>query len=74
MRNRSGTIEQDDEVAKLTLAELNAEIERSLDRYSRAPNPYQRKAFFRRVAWLEELREQYHSVPAPKRTLRARQV
>jgi hypothetical protein len=72
MGKRSGVPDHDDDLDKLTLDELNAEIARCKSRLDHAPTTYLRKAFFKQLTWLERYRESAHGIPAPKRTMRAR--
>jgi hypothetical protein len=73
MGRRSGIADDAEALNAMTLDELNLEIERVQTRLKLAPNTYHRKSFFSRLAWLEAHRESVHGIPAPKRTLRARQ-
>jgi hypothetical protein len=61
MGKRSGVIDHEDGLAKLTLAELDTEIARCRTRISLAPNSRLRKAFESRIHWLESFRERHHS-------------
>jgi hypothetical protein len=73
MGQRSGVLDHDEDIAKLTLEELDAEIARCTMRMRIAPNLYQRRSFFKRLTRLEALREKLHGVEAPVRRMRARQ-
>jgi hypothetical protein len=67
MGKRSGYAESSADVAALTLAELNAEIQRCLFGYERGGTSQGRKAFFKRLVWLEAERERLHGVTAKSR-------
>ncbi|QGZ93364.1 hypothetical protein [Terricaulis silvestris] len=67
MGKRSGYAQSSADVEALTLAELNAEIQRCLFRYERGGTSQGRKAFFKRLVWLEAERERLHSVTAKSR-------
>jgi hypothetical protein len=60
MGKRSGVIEHEEELATLTLAELDAEIRRCKLRLKFATSRQLRKAFEKRVHWLERFREKHH--------------
>jgi len=61
MGKRSGVIEHEEGLAKLSLAELDAEIARCRIRVAIAPNRQQQKAFEKRIHWLERFRFKHHS-------------
>ena len=67
MGKRSGVPDTDEAIAALPLAQLNAEIERCTLGVSLSGTSQGRKAFFKRLVWLEGLREKHHQIPAPKR-------
>jgi hypothetical protein len=60
MGKRSGVIDHEDGLAKLTLAELDAEIRRCKLRLQFARSQQLRKAFEKRVHWLERFRQEHH--------------
>ncbi|WP_157480999.1 MULTISPECIES: hypothetical protein [unclassified Lysobacter] len=65
--------EQDPDVlAELPLDQLNAEIGRCLWGYENGGTSQGRKAFFKRLVMLEQVREGAHGVPAKQRAFRAR--
>ena len=65
--------EQDSEVlAALPLHELNHEIGRCLLGYENGGTSQGRKAFFKRLVILEQIRESAHGVPAKQRAFRSR--
>ncbi len=66
-RNRSGTADTEEAVAKLPLPHLNALIEHALNGYQTGGSSQGRKSFFQRLVWMEGLREQLHGIEAPKR-------
>jgi hypothetical protein len=72
MGKRSGLPDHDEDLEKLPLEELNAEIARVTSRLSYARTKYSKKSLFGRLIWLEAFRERKHGVPAPKRVMRAR--
>ena len=72
MGRRSGIAETEEEVAKLTLDELNVEIERCLQGCEYGGSSQGRKSFFKRLVWLETMREKIHEIPATRRLWRAR--
>jgi hypothetical protein len=65
--------EQDPEVlASLSLAQLDAEINRCLWGYENGGTSQGRKAFFKRLVMLERVRQSAHGVPARRRAFRSR--
>ena len=65
--------EQNAEVlAKLPLGEINQEISRCLWGYENGGSSQGRKAFFKRLVMLEQIREQTHGVAAKQRAFRSR--
>lgn len=70
MGKRSGLAETEEEVAKLTLNDLNAEIERCL--HGAYSGGRAAKGFFKRAVWLEKLREKLHGILAKRRLWRLR--
>jgi len=67
-RARSGVVDTEEEVAKLTLDEINAEIQRCLAGAGPGGQASQgRKSFFKRLVWMEKMREKIHGIPAPRR-------
>jgi hypothetical protein len=73
-RGRSGIADTEEEVAALSIAELNAEIDRCLSGYETGGTSQGRKAFFKRLAWLEGLREELHALPCADVPLAADQT
>lgn len=67
MGTRSGYPENDADLEELTLAKLNAEIQRSLFGYQRGGTSQGRKAFFKRLVWLEAARERLHGIASKPR-------
>ena len=67
MGKRSGVPETEGEVAKLPLATLNAEINRCLDGFVHGGTSQGRKSFFKRLVWLEKMREKIHGIPSSPR-------
>jgi len=70
MGKRSGVPDTDEAVAELRLAELEAEINRCALGYKIGGTSQGRKAFFKRLLWLESQREKFHGIPAPRRDFR----
>ena len=65
--------EQDPDVlAALPLDALNHEIERCLWGYENGGTSQGRKAFFKRLVMLEQIRESAHDIPAKQRAFRQR--
>lgn len=67
MGKRSGYAENSAELEAMTLPHLNAEIQRCLFGYERGGTSQGRKAFFKRLVWLEAERERLHGVAAKAR-------
>jgi len=72
MGKRSGVAETEDDVAKLTLAEINKEIERCENGANSGGTSQGRKSFFKRLVWMEKVREKLHGIPAERRVWRDR--
>ena len=72
MGRRSGVAETEEDVAKLSLDELNIEIERCLQGFEYGGTSQGCKAFFKRLVWLEKMREKIHGIPATRRLWRSR--
>ena len=70
MGKRSGLAETEEDVAKMTLAEIDKEIERC--HKGAYAGGAAAKGFFKRLVWMEKLREQLHGVPATRRLWRER--
>lgn len=61
-------IDDSDSLVNLPLDRINAEIARCLHGYQTGGTSQGRKAFFKRLVLLEQVREESHGVPAePKR-------
>ena len=58
----SGMPEAKEEVEKMTLAQLNAEMSRCVYWAERAGSSQGRKAFRDRLVWFEKMREQIHDI------------
>ena len=72
-RRRSGVADTEEEVAKLSLDEINAEIQRCLHgAYSGGQGSQGHKSFFKRLVWMEKVREKIHGIPATRRLWRSR--
>ena len=61
-----------DVLAALPLEQLNAEIGRCLWGYENGGTSQGRKAFFKRLIMLEQVRETAHDIPAKQRAFRTR--
>ena len=72
MGKRSGVAETEQDVAKLDIDELNVEIERCVQGFEQGGTSQGRKAFFKRLVWLEKMREKIHRIPATRRLWRSR--
>lgn len=71
-RSRSGTADLGDEVSKMSLAEIDSEIQRCLWGAENGGTSQGRKSFFKRLVWLEQQREELFDVEAPRRVFRTR--
>jgi hypothetical protein len=67
MGRRSGFPETDDDVAFLTLTQLNRRIGVLAWRVGSGPSSALRKSAFKKLVWLEARREILHGVKAPER-------
>lgn len=72
MNKPSRLIRTSEELARLTLHELNFEIQRCVWGYEHGGSSQGRKAFFKRLVWLEAEREKLHGVPAKRRRFGSR--
>jgi hypothetical protein len=72
MGKRSGVPDSKEEIAKLTIFELNTEIQRCLWGAEHGGTSQGRKAFFKRLVWLEKQREVLFGISAKKRAFRSR--
>jgi hypothetical protein len=72
MGRRSGVADTEEEVARMSLDQVNAEIERCLHGFEYGGSSQGRKSFFKRLVWLETMREKIHGIPATRRLWRAR--
>jgi hypothetical protein len=61
MGKRSGVIDGEEDLAKLSLAELDSEIDRCRMRLKLASTSQLRKSFESRIHWLERFRAKHHS-------------
>lgn len=59
MGKRSGVLDHEEDVLKLSLAELDAEIARCEARRKIAPSAYLRKSFDKRIHWLGRIRTRH---------------
>jgi len=69
-RSRSGMACNREEAEKMSLADLESDIERCEWGAQNRGSSQGRKAFFKRLIWLEQQRESLFDIPAPKRKLR----
>ena len=70
---KSGSKGSEKELKKfssLSLADINKEIERCLWGSQNGGTTAGRKSFFKRLVWLEEIREEKHGIEAPRRDFR----
>jgi hypothetical protein len=72
MSNSDYKIDDSDSLAKLPLDRINAEIARCLLGYQTGGASQGRKAFFKRLVLLEQVREESHGVPAKSRRFNSR--
>jgi hypothetical protein len=56
-----------EEVAALTLVQLDYEIANAKSGYETGGSSQGRRAFFKRLVWLETHREKLHGIEAPRR-------
>jgi hypothetical protein len=61
MGQRGGVVEHEEGLARLSLAELDAEIDRCRIRLKIAPITQSRKSFESRIHWLERFRLKHHA-------------
>lgn len=71
-RARSGTADFAHEAAQVSLAEIETHIQRCLWGFESGGTRQSRKAYFKRLVWLEEQRENLFGVEAPRRAFRER--
>jgi hypothetical protein len=67
MAGRAARPTTDEEIAALSLPALNGQIRDAKWGYENGGSSQGRKAFFKRLIWLEAHRERLHGVEAPKR-------
>jgi hypothetical protein len=67
MGKRATVADTEDEVAQLTLAQLNQQVAWAEHRFHDVANSQLRKAAYKRLVWLERQRESLHGIPAPAR-------
>jgi hypothetical protein len=65
-----GSAKELEKFSNMTLPEINREIERCLMWSKDGGTTAGRKSFFKRLLWLEKIREQKHGVAAPRRDFR----
>jgi len=73
MRDRSGVVDHNARLEKMTAAGLNQEIARTASRLEIAETTALRRAFFKRLVWLDAHPEPAYGAAAPKRAMRARE-
>lgn len=71
-RRRSGVADTEAEAAEMSQAEFESEIQRCNWGYENGGTSQGRKAFFKRLVWLEQLREKLLGIPAPARKFGSR--
>lgn len=69
-KGSQGTQREYDKFSNLALGELNNHIHRCLWGAKNGGTTAGRKAFFKRLIWLEQIREEKHDIEAPKRDFR----
>jgi hypothetical protein len=67
MGKRGGMADSEEEVAQLTLAQLNRQIATVEWRFQNVGKAQLRKAAFKQLVWLERQRESLYGIPAPAR-------
>jgi hypothetical protein len=72
MGRRSGVAETKEQVEKMALNDLNAEIDRLLQRAYSLGGGQGAKAHFKRALWLEKMRQDIHGIEAKQRLWRDR--
>ena len=73
-RSRSGVADTSIEARALPLEELESEIARCTWGYENGGTSQGRKAYFKRLVWLEQQREELHGIPAQRRHFRNRET
>ena len=71
-RSRSGVVDTEEEASRMSQAEMEQEIHRCKHGYESGGTSQARKAFFKRLVWLERQREVLFDVPAPYRKFSTR--
>jgi hypothetical protein len=71
-RRRSGIADTAEEAAKMSLTDFESEIARCKWGFENGGTSQGRKAFFQRLVWLENMREELFGVPAPSRKFGSR--
>jgi hypothetical protein len=64
MGKRSGVLDHEEAVLKLSLNELDAEIARCRSRLAIAPSKLLQKSFAKRIHWLTRLRARHREILA----------
>jgi len=67
MRRGKPASSEDEEVAEMTLEQLNCKIAHMLWGSENGGTSQGRKSFFKRLVWLEAKREELHGIEAKKR-------
>ncbi len=67
MGKRATVVDFEEEVARLTLAQLNRQIAVVEWRFQNVGNSQLRKTAFKQLVWFERQRESLHGIPAPAR-------
>ena len=62
MGKRTGVLNHEEDILKLTIEALDAEIDRCEMRQKIAPNLYQRRQFEKRIHWLSKIRLRHPSL------------
>ncbi|MBI3774684.1 MAG: hypothetical protein HY273_03875 [Gammaproteobacteria bacterium] len=71
-RRRSGIAETAAEAALMSLTEFESEIHRCNWGFENGGTSQSRKAYFKRLVWLEKQREELFDIPAPARRFSSR--
>ena len=65
-----GSSKELEKFSSMSLPDINKEIERCMWGSKNGGTTVGRKSFFKRLVWLEEIREEKHDIEAPRRDFR----
>ena len=69
-RGSKGSDKELEKFSLMSLPDINKEIERCLWDSKNGGTTAGRKSYFKRLVWLEEIREEKHGIKAPRRDFR----